>query len=99
MRNKEIASLIKTTRKKGSFSDEENKFEQKRDVYINTYSTSLNSIISAANENLDIKGRFELWSFEYSNEEFVEIAGKKYKIISSEIKGDKTIITYGDYIQ
>lgn len=99
MRSNETATLITTTYEQGDFSDEGKAVETRREVYINPYSISLNAKLSAANEKLDLVGRFEMWTFEYAGEKLVEVDGNKYKVLSADKRGDRTIISYGDYIK
>lgn len=99
MRNNETATLITTTYEQGDFSDEGKAVETRKEVYINPYSISLNAKLSAANEKLDLVGRFEMWTFEYAGEKLVEVDGNKHKVLSADKRGDKTIISYGDYLK
>lgn len=99
MRSNEIATLITTTYEQGAFSDEGKAVETRREVYVNSYSISLNAKLSAANEKLDLVGRFEMWTFEYAGEKLVEVDGNKYKVLSADKRGDRAIISYGDYIK
>lgn len=99
MRSSEVVTLISTTYEKGEFSDEGKAVENRKEVYVNSYGLSINAQLSAANDNLNLEGRFEMWSFEYSNEKTVEVDSKKYKVLSADRRGDKVIISYGDYIQ
>lgn len=99
MRSNETATLITTTYEQGDFSDEGKAVETRREVYINPYSISLNAKLSAANEKLDLVGRFEMWTFEYAGEKLVEVDGNKYKVLSADKRGDRTIISYGDYLK
>lgn len=99
MRSNETATLITTTYEQGDFSDEGKAVETRREVYINSYSISLNAKLSAANEKLDLVGRFKMWTFEYEGEKLVEVDGNTYKVLSADKRGDKTIISYGDYLK
>lgn len=99
MRSNETATLITTTYEQGDFSDEGKAVETRREVYINPYSISLNAKLSAANEKLDLVGRFEMWTFEYAGEKLVEVDGNKHKVLSADRQGDRTIISYGDYLK
>ena len=99
MRSNETATLITTTYEPGDFSDEGKVVETRREVYINSYSISLNAKLSAANEKLDLVGRFEMWTFEYAGEKLVEVDGNKHKVLSADRRGDRTIISYGDYLK
>lgn len=99
MRSNETATLITTTYEPGDFSDEGKAVETRKEVYINSYSISLNAKLNAANEKLDLVGKFEMWTFEYEWEKLVEVDGNKYKVLSADKRGDKTIISYGDYLK
>lgn len=99
MRSNETATLITTTYEQGDFSDEGKAIEARKEVYINPYSISLNAKLSAANEKLDLVGRFKMWTFEYEGEKLVEVDGNTYKVLSADKQGDKTIISYGDYLK
>lgn len=99
MRSNETATLITTTYEQGAFSDEGKAVETRREVYVNSYSISLNAKLTAANEKLRLVGRFEMWTFEYAGEKLVEVDGNKYKVLSADKRGDRTIISYGDYIK
>lgn len=99
MRSNETATLITTTYEQGDFSDEGKAVETRREVYINPYSISLNAKLSAANEKLDLVGRFKMWTFEYEGEKLVEVDGNTHKVLSADKRGDKIIISYGDYLK
>lgn len=99
MRSNETATLITTTYEQGDFSDEGKAIEARKEVYVNSYSISLNAKLSAANEKLNLVGRFEMWIFEYAGEKLVEVDGNTHKVLSADKQGDRTIISYGDYIK
>lgn len=99
MRSNEVVTLIKTRYEQGGFSDEGKAIEKRKEIYVNTYGISLNSQLSAANEKLDLVGRFEMWTFEYNDEKIVEVNGEKHKVLSADRRGDKTVISYGDYLR
>lgn len=98
MRSNLILYLLQYETKPGAFSDEGERITQKRRVYANSYGISLDSSIRARREGLRIAGRAEIYTFEYRNEEDVEISGKVYRILHTKTRGDKTIITYGEAI-
>lgn len=99
MRSNETATLITTRYEQGKISDEGKAVEEGKEVYINPYGISLNAQISAANDNLNLVGRFRMWTFEYNGEKTVEVEGIRYKVLSVDTRGDKTIISYGDYFK
>ena len=99
MRSNETATLITTTYEQGDFSDEGKAIEARKEVYVNSYSISLNAKLSAANEKLNLVGRFEMWTFEYAGEKLVEVDGNTHKVLSADKQRDRTIISYGDYLK
>lgn len=80
----------------GAFSDEGKRVEKRREIYANEFSTGLDAALRARNEGLWIEGRVEIYSFEYEGEEYVEVRGKTYRVLSVTRKGDKAVLTYGE---
>lgn len=40
-----------------------------------------------------------MWTFEYAGEKLVEVDGNTHKVLSADKRGDRTIISYGDYLK
>lgn len=98
MRSTLTVSLIHYETMPGAFSDEGERRPVKRCIYANAYGTGLDSTLRARNEGLRISGQVEIYSFEYEGEEDIEVAGKVYQIINARVRGDKTVLAYGEVI-
>ena len=98
MRSGSYIYLLTYETKSGDFSDEGLRIVNKRKVYANSYSVSLDTSIQARRERLRVAGRFEIYTFEYQDEEELELSGKVYQILHTQSRGDKTILTYGEAI-
>lgn len=91
LRHHEVIYLISTQ----IIEDEiGNQIEQdtERKVYANEFSVSSNEYYNAAMTGLRPSKSFEVYSFEYNNEEKLKHNGIIYRIIRSETRGEKTRI-------
>ena len=93
-----MVNLIKYELKSSKYSDEGEKVPVIKKVYANEYSLSSSEQIRAQHEGLRLRGRVEIWSFEYDDEVDLQIIGKDriYTILSVDKRGDKTFLSYGE---
>lgn len=98
MRSREVIHLVSYETSPNDFSDEGVKIPVYNIVYANRYTLSSSEQLRAQHEGLRVRGRIEVWTFEYNNEEDIHIPGDKkiYTILSTEVRGDKTYLTYGE---
>lgn len=64
-----------------------------RKVYANEFSVSSSEYYNAAVTGLRPAKQFEIYSFEYQNEEQLKHDGANYRIIRTETRGEKTRLT------
>lgn len=96
MRSKELIYLVDYEILPTEFSDEGERIENLTPLYANRYTTSSSLQLKASNEGLRVKGKVEIWTFEYSGQEDIKVGKDIHTILSVEEKGDKTLLTYGE---
>jgi SPP1 family predicted phage head-tail adaptor len=64
-----------------------------RKVYANEYSVSSGEFYNAAVTGLKPAKAFEIYSFEYNNEDKLKHDGSIYRIIRTQGKGEKVVLT------
>lgn len=92
MRHKEVIELLSVT----IIEDElGNQIEQEtaRQVFANEFSISDRDFYSAGVQGLKPEKRFEIYSFEYQDEQKFRYNSNKYRIIRTETKGEKIRLT------
>lgn len=95
MRSKLIVDLVTYENKPNTYSDEGVKIPSFRTVYGNKYNLSSSEQLRAQQESLRVRGKVEIWSFEYNDEPDIAINGDIHTILAVDERGDKTIVTYG----
>ena len=92
MRHNEVIYLISTTIIEDDIG---NQIEQEleRKVFANSFSISQSEFYNAAVTGLRPSKSFEIYTFEYQNEEKLKHNNAVYRIIRAETKGEKTRIT------
>ena len=103
MRSNSVVYLINRVYAPGDISDEGESLIQKMKIYGNQYkSLNFKSKLNAAVEGLRVKGRVEVYSFEYKGQEELQMDSKTspiYEILDVAVNGDKTVLTYGERIK
>ncbi len=92
MRHNQVIYLLST---EIVTDDLKNQIEQdtERRVFANEFSVSSNEYYNAAASGLKISKRFEIYSFEYKDEEKLKHDGVTYEIVRTEGKGEKIRLT------
>lgn len=92
MRHLDVIDLIAITIVEDELG---NQLEQEtsRQVFANSYGISASEFYEASNEGLKPSKAFEIYAFEYQNEQKFRHDGVEYTIIRTQTKGDKTRLT------
>jgi len=91
MRHNEAIYLISTTIVEDEIGNQI-EHETERKVFANAFSVSQSEFYNAAVTGLRPSKSFEIYSFEYQNEDKLKHNGITYRIIRTETRGEKTRI-------
>jgi len=92
VRHNQIISLVSTTYIEDEIGNQIETISE-REVYANEMSVGSSEYYNAALTGIRPEKRFEIYSFEYQNEEKLKHEGIVYRIIRTEGKGEKTRLT------
>lgn len=95
MRHNTVIHLITKTYESDAFKVQK-EIEHKTRVFANELSVSAREFYEAGVSKLRPEKQFEIYSFEYNDEELLEHSDKKYIIIRTNIRGDKVRLVCGE---